>query len=354
MASLVRSTNELSAIKTGALLNYRQLTYEQRVAIYALLKAECSQTKIAQILGVNKSTVSREIRRNTGQKGYRPKQANQQTLYRKQHAKKHIRFTDEVKNDVIKYLKQDWSPEQISGRLKANNKATVSHETIYQFIIEDQKHDGELYKHLRLGRKKRRKRIKTNDRRGQIPNRTSIDERPAVVDNKKRVGDWEVDTIIGKNHKGALVTAVERKFKFCCIAHVPRKEADLVAQALIDMLMPYKDLTFTITGDNGKEFSKHQKIAEALDAKFYFAHPYCSWERGLNENTNGLIRQYYPKKTSLENIDKEHVVYVQNRLNNRPRKSLNFQNRLIFFLIHLLHLELEFTQLKVGGSREKK
>jgi len=313
-------------------LNYRQLTYEQRVAIYALLKAECSQTQIAQILGVNKSTVSREIRRNTGQKGYRPKQANQQALYRKQHSMKHIRFTDEVKNDVIKYLKQDWSPEQISGRLKANNKATVSHETIYQFIIDDQKHGGEFYKHLRLGRKKRRKRIKTNDRRGQIPNRTSIDERPAVVDNKERVGDWEVDTIIGQNHKGALVTAVERKFKFCCIAHVPRKEAELVAQALIDMLMPYKDLTFTITGDNGKEFSKHQKIAEALDAKFYFAHPYCSWERGLNENTNGLIRQYYPKKTSLENIDKEHVVYVQNRLNNRPRKSLNFQKPADLFL----------------------
>ena len=200
------------------------------------------------------------------------------------------------------------------------------------FIIDEQNRGGQLYKHLRLGRKKRRKRIKTNDRRGQIPNRTSIDERPAVVDNKERVGDWEVDTIIGKNHKGALVTAVERKFKFCCIAHVPRKEADLVAQALIDMLMPYKDLTFTITGDNGKEFSKHQKIAEALDAKFYFAHPYCSWERGLNENTNGLIRQYYPKKTSLENIDKEHVVYVQNRLNNRPRKSLNFQKPADLFL----------------------
>jgi len=313
-------------------LNYRQLTYEQRVALHALLKAECNQTEIAQILGVSKSTVSREIRRNTGQKGYRPKQANQQALYRKQHAKKHVRFTEKVKNDVTKYLKQDWSPEQISGWLKANNKATVSYETIYQFIIDDQKNGGELYKRLRLGRKKRRKRIKTDDRRGQIPNRTSIDERPAVVANKERVGDWEVDTIIGKNHKGALVTAVERKFKFCCIAHVPKKEAGLVAQALIGMLMPYKDLAHTITGDNGKEFSEHQKIAKALNAQFYFAHPYCSWERGLNENTNGLIRQYFPKKTSLENIDKERIAYVQDKLNNRPRKSLNFQKPAELFL----------------------
>jgi len=303
-----------------------------------LLKVECNLTKIACTIGVTKSTVSREIRRNTGHKGYRPKQAHQQTLYRRQHAEKHVRFTEEVKNDVIKYLEDDWSPEQISGRLKVENKAFVSHETIYQFIIDDQKNGGELYKHLRLGRKKRRKRIKTNDRRGQIPNRTSIDERPSVVANKERVGDWEVDTIIGKNHKGALVTAVERKFKFCCIAHVPRKEAELVAQALIGMLMPYKNLVHTITGDNGKEFSEHQKIAKTLNAQFYFAHPYCSWERGLNENTNGLIRQYFPKKTSLENIDKEHIAYVQDKLNNRPRKSLNFQKPAEVFLNSLVAL----------------
>ncbi|MBC8179536.1 IS30 family transposase [candidate division KSB1 bacterium] len=307
------------------MMSYKQLTYEQRNEIHALLKAHLNQTKIAKLIGVNKSTISRDIKRNTGLKGYRPKQANQRALERRQNADKHVRFTDQLKADVIQYLKQDWSPEQISGWLKKNNKPFVSHETIYQFIIDDQKDGGELYKHLRSGRKKRRKRIKSNDRRGQIPNRVSIDKRPAVVDNKLRVGDWEIDTIIGRNHKGALVTAVERKTKVCYIKQVPKKEAALVTKAIVDMLKPFENLVHTLTSDNGKEFSEHEKIAKALQAQSYFAHPFSSWERGLNENTNGLIRQYFPKKTSLVNIDKEQVMAVQNKLNNRPRKTIDFQ-----------------------------
>jgi len=313
-------------------LNYRQLTYEQRIAIHALLKADHNQTQIAKIIGVSKSTVSREIKRNTGLKGYRPKQANQHALDRRQHAEKHVRFTEEVKNLVNELLKQKWSPEQISGRLKLLNIATVSHETIYQHVINDQNNGGDLYKNLRQGRKKRRKRIKSKDRRGQIPNRVSIDKRPVEVDNKERKGDWEVDTIIGQNHKGALVTAVERKFKFTCISHVRNKEAHVVAKALIDMLKPYKKFVHTITSDNGKEFAKHQKIAKALNAQFYFAHPYCAWERGLNENTNGLIRQYFPKKSNLTSVNKEQIIDVQNDLNNRPRKSLDFLTPAELFL----------------------
>ena len=318
--------------KLAHFMKYKQLTYEQRVEIYALLKAGLNQAKIAKLIGVSKSTVSREIKRNTGLKGYRPKQANQRALERRQNADKHVRFTDEVKTDVKKYLEQDWSPEQISGWLKKNNKPSVSHETIYQFIIDDQKTGGELYKHLRLGRKKRRKRIKSNDRRGQIPNRVSIDDRPALVDNKERVGDWEIDTIIGKNHKGAIVTAVERKTKFSCLRRVPQKEASLVTSALIDMLKPYKDLVHTLTGDNGKEFSEHEKIAKAIQTKFYFAHPYSPWERGLNENTNGLIRQYFPKKTCLINVSDEDVSIAQEKLNERPRKSLHFDTPKKLFL----------------------
>ena len=313
-------------------MNYKQLTYEQRIEIYALLKTGLNQTKIAKFIGVSKSTVSREVKRNTGFKGYRPKQANQRTLERRQNADNHVRLTDEVKADVKKYLKQDWSPEQISGWLKKNSKPSVSHETIYQFIIDDQKNGGELYKHLRLGRKKRRKRIKINNYRGQIPNRVSIDERPTIVDNKERVGDWEIDTIIGKNHKGALVTAVERKTKFSCMSHVPKKEASLVARALIGMLTPYKNIVHTLTSDNGKEFSEHEKIAKALKAGFFFAHPYSSWERGLNENTNGLIRQYFPKKTCLINVSDKHVAAVQEKLNERPRKLLNFETPKQLFL----------------------
>ncbi len=153
-----------------------------------------------------------------------------------------------------------------------------------------------------------------------------------MVDSKERIGDWEIDTIIGKNHKGALVTAVERKTKFTCISHVPRKEAALVSKALINMLEPYKYFVCTLTGDNGKEFSEHQRIADALNADFYFANPYCSWERGLNENTNGLIRQYFPKKTCLLNVDINHIKAVQDKLNNRPRKLLNYQKPAQLFL----------------------
>ena len=320
-------------------MSYKQLTYEQRFEIYALLKAGLNQTQIANIVGVSKSTISREIKRNTGLKGYRPKQANERTFERRKNADKHVRFNDELKATVITYLEQDWSHEQISGWLKRNNKPSVSHETIYQFIIDDQQNGGDLYKHLRLGRRKRRKRIKGGDHRGQIPNRVSIDERPAIVDNKERVGDWELDTIIGKNHKGAIVTAVERKTKFSCMKSVPKKEAALVTNALIEMLEPYKNLVHTLTGDNGKEFSEHQTIAQALEARFYFAHPYSSWERGLNENTNGLIRQYFPKKSSLVTITDKQIENVQEKLNNRPRKTLDFDTPQQLFSNSLVALE---------------
>ena len=319
-------------------MKYKQISYEQRYQIYILLKVGLSQAKIAKLIGTSRSAICREIKRNTGKKGYRPNQAHQRAISRRQNADKHIRFTDDIKHDVTELLEQEWSPEQISEWLKANKEQYVSHETIYQFIITDQKNGGELYKHLRQGRKKRRKRIKTKDRRGQIPNRKSIDQRPEIVDKKERVGDWEIDTIIGKNHKGALITAVERKTKFTCISHVPRKEAGLVSKALIEMLNPYKKMVHTLTSDNGKEFSEHQKIAEELQTEFYFAHPYSSWERGLNENTNGLIRQYFPKKTSLENVDIKIVKKTQDKLNNRPRKLLNYQKPKHLFLNSLVAL----------------
>ena len=320
-------------------MSYKQLTLEQRYQIYGLLHTNLSKSEISRRAGIHKSTLDRELKRNGGLRGYRARQAAQKAERRRQQASKHIRFTDTVKERVEHYLKEDWSPEQISGTLAEREKIHISHETIYQHVWADKYAGGTLFKHLRWSRRKRRKRYGKHDQRGQIPNRVSIDERPQVAAQKTRIGDWEVDTIIGTRHKGALVTAVERKTKFTCIKQVPDRKANTVTQALSDMLSPYKNRVLTITVDNGKEFASHQKIAQALEAAVYFAHPYHAWERGLNENTNGLIRQYFPKNSDLTTPNTTKVRFVQNRLNNRPRKSLNFKTPLELFFKKTVALE---------------
>ena len=320
-------------------MSYKQLTLEQRYKIYGLLHTNLSKSEISGHVGIHKSTLYRELKRNRGLRGYRPRQAYLRAEKRREQASKYIRFTDTVKERVQQYLKEDWSPEQISGTLAEREKIHISHETIYQHVWADKYAGGTLFKHLRWSRRKRRKRYGKHDQRGQIPNRVSIDERPQVAAQKTRIGDWEVDTIIGTRHKGALVTAVERKTKFTCIKQVPDRKANTVTQALSDMLSPYKNRVLTITVDNGKEFASHQKIAQALEAAVYFAHPYHAWERGLNENTNGLIRQYFPKNSDLTTPNTTKVRFVQNRLNNRPRKSLNFKTPLELFFKKTVALE---------------
>ena len=311
---------------------YKQLTPEERYGLKAYMQAGFSISQIAKELMVHKTTLYREIKRNTGRRGYRPKQANMKALERRHYSKKKSRLTTDLIARIVYLLRLDLSPEQISGYLKNNHNINISHETIYQYVLTNKAKGGDLYKHLRHSSKRRKKRYGSNSKRGQIPGRVSIDDRPEIVDLKARIGDWETDTVIGKNHKGALVTAVERKSKFTCIRYVPNKRADLVAKALIDMLSPFQDKVHTITNDNGKEFAQHLEISKALKANVYFAHPYHSWERGLNENTNGLIRQYFPKNYSFDNITKDDVIFVQNRLNMRPRKSLNYKTPLEEFL----------------------
>jgi transposase, IS30 family len=304
--------------------HYSQLTQEQRYHISGLLKAGNFQTQIAEALGVHKSTVSREIRRNRGDKGYRPKQANQFALDRRQQAEKYIKFTGELKQHVTEKIMLDWSPDQISGYLNKEGIA-ISHERIYQFLLADKKAGGTLYTHLRGAGKKRKKRYGSKDRRGQIKNRISIDERPKIVDKKQRIGDWEGDTIIGKQQQKAIVTLVDRASKITRIGRVATKRSDIVSTIMINLLKPMKNITHTITLDNGKEFSGHEKIAKSLNVDIYFAHPYSSWERGLNENTNGLIRQYIKKGSSFEGITNDRISFIENRLNNRPRKSLGYR-----------------------------
>jgi len=309
---------------------YTQLAQEQRYQIYALLKAEHSQSEIAAIVGVHKSTVSREIRRNRGLKGYRPKQAHQLALNRRQ-AKATPRIADEDWRLVERLLREDWSPEQISLWLVQELHLSISHEWIYQYVLEDKRRGGDLHRHLRC-KKLRKKRYGAYDRRGQLANRTSIEERPAVVERRTRIGDWELDTIIGKGHKQAIVSLTERKSRLALIAKVSSRDAECVKDAVLALLRPLAADVHTITSDNGREFARHETIAKALGAKFYFAHPYASWERGLNENANGLIRQYFPKGCDFTTITDKDIQHVMNRLNNRPRKCLGMKtpNQVLF------------------------
>jgi len=194
----------------------------------------------------------------------------------------------------------------------------------YIYVYSNQKNNGRLYKSLRHQNKKYTNRSSEYKTRGQIKNRVNIDKRAKIVETKKRFGDFEVDTIIGKDHKGAIVTLVDRKSKYTLMKIVKSKHADVVTEAIIELLNPIKHLVHTITADNGKEFSYHEQVAKALNIKFYFCDPYSSWQRGLNEHTNGLIREYIPKKSKFDTVNKTQIVTIQNRLNNRPRKILKF------------------------------
>jgi len=301
--------------------SYKHLTQEQRYEIQTMHKQGVSYRTIGAALGVSASSIGREIRRNSGKGGYRPKQAQQKAESRRKRSGKALKFTGDVQQRVCSLLREDWSPEQISLYLKTEH-ISISPECIYQHVWADKSAGGSLWEHLRHSRKKYRKRRSGKELRGQIPNRTSIDERPKTVDARDTTGHWEGDTIIGKAHKGALVTLVERTSRFTLIAAVPTKHAGAVTAAVIALLRPYKQQVSSITFDNGKEFAYHATIAQELEADVFFAHPYSSWERGTNENTNGLIRQYFPKERRLDNVEPQETDEAMRRLNNRPRKIL--------------------------------
>lgn len=302
-------------------MSYKQLTQEQRYQIKALLKTRQSKPEIAAVVGVDRSTIYREIKRNRGQRGYRPKQAHHKALARRK-GKAKRRITSQDWQRVEEKLREDWSPEQISGRLKETGLA-VSAEWIYLHVYADKRAGGDLWKHLRQ-QKKRRKRASGRDRRGKIPNRVGIEERPEIVEQRKRLGDWEGDTIIGKGHCGAVLTLVDRKSGYLLLGRLPKRSAERVAQQATRLLgsVPHQE---TLTLDNGKEFAKHEQIATQTGIEIYFARPYASWERGSNENTNGLIRQYLPKERRLDDLEDQELQAIMTTLNHRPRKRLDFR-----------------------------
>ena len=303
-----------------------RIRYEDRCQIYALSKRGASQESIARILGVSQSAVSREMRRNRGQRGYRFKQAEATAQARQAIRSKPRKLTAPIRRKIeVKLRQMRWSPEQISGWLSEQG-IKLSHERIYQMIWDDKREGGNLWRCLRRRGKRYNKRAGKNAGRGLIPNRIDISERPAIVARKTRLGDWEGDTVVGAGHKGGLLTLVERKTQLSKITKLPRATARATQKAAVRRLKPIGNFVHTITFDNGKEFAAHQDIAHALKAKIFFATPYHAWERGLNENTNGLIRDFFPKGTDFSTISNAEVAKVERLLNARPRKSLGFRS----------------------------
>ena len=301
----------------------KQLTLVKRYQIAILRKAGHNQTQVARHLGVHKSTISREFSRNLGKRGYRPKQAQRLADARRNCSRNRIPQQTWIR--VEQLPREDWSPRQISRWLAQNEGLGVSHESIYKHVKEDKMSGGDLHTHLRC-RKKRRKRYGTPSRKGQIKNRVCIDQRPDVVEERSRIGDWEADTLLGSRKRGkVLVTLSERKSRYCMIVVSEDKKASSVSWAILSAAAPVRESFMTVTCDNGKEFASHEKISSELRADWYFARPYHLWERGLSENTNGLIRQYFPKGMDFAELMQEDTNRAMDKLNNRPRECLGFK-----------------------------
>ena len=304
------------------------ITSEQRYTICTMLQNGYSQTEIARVINKDKSVVSREIRRNAdGRSGeYKSDLAQRKYLKRQEYKAKPRTFTAEVEEYIRDKLELKYSPEQIAGIAKKNGETCVSHERIYQFIWKDKRQNGKLHLNLRNKGRHYKKRSVIYDKRGVIPNRRDISQRPPEVQLRERFGDLEIDLIIGKNHKSAILTINDRATGLARLRKLNGKDAQQLAVATIDCVKDWKPFLYTITSDNGKEFSEHQKIAKELEIDFFFAEPYSSWQRGSNENYNRLVRQYIPKKVDFDCIPQEYINFVQEQINNRPRKRFNYES----------------------------
>ncbi|MFK8289217.1 IS30 family transposase [Capnocytophaga canimorsus] len=306
-------------------MKYKHLTLEQRYEIKAYLKCNKSQKFIAQQMGVSESTISRELKRNKLKRGgYNHQNAQQQANIRKERFAVNRKFASKVAAFVEEKIKREqWSPQQIVGYCKKHEISMVSTEKIYQYIREDKEKGGDLYQNLRHKLKHRKRSV--SGKKEVIKNRKPIRLRPEIVLTNEEFGHFEVDLIVGAEHKGAILTIVERKTKFLIMRKLSSKNAKSLAKAMIEALLPYNDYVKTITSDNGLEFSEHEYISKKLICDFYFANPYCSWERRLSENTNKLVRQYFPKGTYFEEISKEKIKEIQHKINRRPRLTLDFE-----------------------------
>jgi transposase, IS30 family len=309
------------------LMKYHQLTSGERYMISALRAQGCNQSEIARALGRDRSTVSREVRRNatTHDGHYRAAKAIEKASGRRSRSRRNQQFGRQHYEVVEACLRQQWSPEQISGRLRYEGTLSISHETIYRHIWANKASGGDLYTHLRGAHKQRRKRYGAYDSRGRLAGKRHISERPKGAESRSRVGHWEIDTVMGSGNQHCIVTLVERKTSFTLIGKLKARTKEEATARTVKLIEQHRPRFKTITADNGTEFHGYKDVELATDVKFYFATPHHSWERGTNENTNGLIRQYLPKRQSMKEVTQHQCHAIAEQLNTRPRKKLAYR-----------------------------
>ena len=304
-------------------MSYSRVTYEDRITIKVLLDQGKSNVEIAAVIGKHKSTIGREISRNCGGRGYRFKQADRFAKARELAKHQAYKVTPSLWNDIQSKLELKWSPEQISCRFRLEGKQTLSPETIYKLIYKDKKDGGQVWRHLRRAHRHRKPRISREERRGNLKDITTIDQRPKNVENRKIKGHWERDTMIGANNKSAILVLTDRKSRFNKFSKLKGKKSDKVAAATIKAL---KGLPIaSVTNDRGKEFADHKTVSKKLGIQVYFCDPYSSCQRGTNENRIGILRQYFPKGTDLSLLKSSEIKKVETEINNRPMKCLDWK-----------------------------
>jgi IS30 family transposase len=307
-------------------MKYHQITKEERYTIAALRQEGLRPAAIARRLGRHRSTISREYARNGSwwDNGYRPSRAQEQANGRRSRSRRNQQFDELDWIFVETLLRDDWSPEQTAGYLRKMGAVSISHETIYRHIWKDREVGGDLCKHLRCARKKRRKRYGRYDSRGRLAEKRHISERPSWIERRRQVGHWEIDTVMGVGNEHCIVTLVERATGYVLIGKIASRNMEQATRKTIQLIRKHPEKFKTITADNGTEFHAYKKIEKATGVKIYFATPYHSWERGTNENTNGLIRQYLPKRKSMTNVTQHDCNKIAEKLNTRPRKRYGY------------------------------
>ncbi len=309
-------------------MTYRQITFAERYTLGLLRQGGLAAAAIARVLGRHRSTIGREVRRNgTPRDGcYRPQLADWYARGRRSRSRRNRRFSPRDWTRIQKLVRADWSPEQVAGRLRLEGKLAISHETIYRHIWADLRQGGTLHQHLRGARKQRRKRYGRYDRRGRLAGKRPITARPAVVETRTQLGHWEGDTMLGASQAGPCVLSlVERKTGYVLVGKLERRSTAAVNLRAQQLIAAQPHPVRTITVDNGTEFHDYAALEQVTATRFYFATPHHAWERGTNENTNGLLRQYLPKRESMAHLTQHDCNRIAAKLNRRPRKRLGYQ-----------------------------